>query len=161
MAVAGSREGSGRQPGHDGELPCCRRCRAEERTGTRPQRFQDRSRKAHAVPHVGSRRAGGMTMAGIIGQPVDRIDGPLKVSGRATYAAEYWNVGQPLYGFIVGATIGKGRITTIDTARAERELGVRMVMTHRNAPAQGEADPAVSSYSRAFPTLSGPDVHHY
>ena len=101
-------------------------------------------------------------MTAIIGQPISRIDGPLKVSGRATYAAEHWDVGQPLYGFIVGATIGKGRITAIDPARAEKAPGVRMVMTHRNAPAQGKADPSIrSAYSRAFPTLSGPEVHHY
>jgi xanthine dehydrogenase YagR molybdenum-binding subunit len=101
-------------------------------------------------------------MTAIIGQPISRIDGPLKVSGRATYAAEHWDVGQPLYGFIVGATIGKGHITAIDTARAEKAPGVRMVMTYRNSPAQGTADPSIrSAYSRAFPTLSGPDVHHY
>ena len=100
-------------------------------------------------------------MATIIGQPVNRIDGPLKVSGRATYAAEYWNVGQPLYGFIVGATIGKGRISAIDTARAEQARGVRRVMTHLNAPAQGKADPSVSAYSRAYPTLDGSEIHHF
>ena len=53
-----------------------------------------------------------MTM---IGQPINRVDGPLKVSGQATYAYEHWDAGQPLYGFIVGATIGRGRITGIDT----------------------------------------------
>ena len=101
-------------------------------------------------------------MASIIGQPVNRIDGPLKVSGRATYAAEYWNVGQPLYGFIVGATIGKGRISAIDTTRAEQAPGVRMVMTHLNAPSQGKADASISSaYSRAFPTLDGREIHHF
>ena len=101
-------------------------------------------------------------MASIIGQPVNRIDGPLKTSGRATYAAEYWNAGEPLYGFIVGATIGKGRIDSIETARAEQAPGVRLVMTHRNAPAQGKADPAIlSAYSRAYPTLDGPVIHHY
>jgi xanthine dehydrogenase YagR molybdenum-binding subunit len=101
-------------------------------------------------------------MTAIIGQPISRIDGPLKASGRATYAAEHWDVGQPLYGFIVGATIGKGRIAAIDTTRAERSPGVRMVMTHRNAPAQGKADPAIrSAYSRAFPVLDGAEIHHY
>jgi xanthine dehydrogenase YagR molybdenum-binding subunit len=101
-------------------------------------------------------------MATIIGQPIDRIDGPLKVSGRATYAAEYWNVGQPLYGFIVGATIGKGRISAIDTTRAEQAPGVRLVMTHRNAPKQGKADPSIASaYSRAYPTLDGAEIHHF
>jgi len=92
----------------------------------------------------------------IIGQPINRIDGPLKVSGRATYAYEHWDVGQPLYGFIVGATIGKGRVAKIDTARAERSPGVRMVMTHRNAPAQGTPDASIpSQYSRAQPVLNG------
>src|SRR5688572_28907519 len=100
-------------------------------------------------------------MGTIIGQPFDRIDGPLKVSGRATYAAEYWNVGRPLYGFIVGATIGKGRISAIDTTRAEQAPGVRMVMTHLNAPAQAKADPSHSAYSRAYPTLDGPEIHHF
>lgn len=101
-------------------------------------------------------------MAPIIGQPISRIDGPLKVSGRATYAAEHWSLGQPLYGFIVGATIGKGRITAIDSSRAEHAPGVRMVMTHRNAPVQGKADPSIrSAYSRAFPVLDGAEVHHY
>jgi xanthine dehydrogenase YagR molybdenum-binding subunit len=101
-------------------------------------------------------------MTAIIGRPISRIDGPLKVSGQATYAYEHWDVGQPLYGFIAGATIGKGRIPAIDTARAEAAPGVRLVMTHRNAPAQGQADPSIrSAYSRAFPTLSGPEVHHY
>ena len=100
-----------------------------------------------------------MTM---IGQPINRIDGPLKVSGLATYAYEHWDVGQPLYGFIVGATIGKGRVTEIDTTRAEQSAGVRLVMTHRNAPAQGRPDPSIpSQYSRAYPVLSGADIHHY
>ena len=34
----------------------------------------------------------------------------------ATYAYEHWEVGQPLYGFIVGATIGRGPIARIDTS---------------------------------------------
>ena len=99
-----------------------------------------------------------MTM---IGRPIDRVDGPLKVTGQATYAYEQWEAGQPLYGFIVGATIGRGRITRIDTSRAEGSSGVRMVMTHQNAPAQGMPDPSVWTYSRARPALSGPDIQHY
>src|SRR5882762_6555507 len=98
----------------------------------------------------------------IIGQPINRIDGPLKVSGQATYAYEHWDVGQPLYGYIVGATIGKGRVTEINSTRAERSAGVRLVMTYRNAPAQGSPDPSIpSQYSRAYPVLRGADIHHY
>src|SRR5262249_48711017 len=38
----------------------------------------------------------------------------------------------------------------------------RHVMTYLNAPSQGAADPQIhSAYSRAFPVLDGPDVHHF
>ena len=41
----------------------------------------------------------------MIGDPVTRVDGLLKVSGKATYAYEQWAVEQPLYGVIVGAAV--------------------------------------------------------
>src|SRR5919201_5049548 len=98
----------------------------------------------------------------MIGHAINRVDGPLKTTGRATYAYEHWDVDQPLYGFILGATIGKGRIAKIDTRRADHSPGVRLVMTYENAPAQGAPDPSVpSQYSRAQPALSGPDIDHY
>ncbi|MCH6172149.1 xanthine dehydrogenase family protein molybdopterin-binding subunit [Pseudonocardia alaniniphila] len=101
-----------------------------------------------------------MTM---IGQALNRVDGPLKVSGKATYAYEHWVDGiQPLYGFVVGATVGTGRITRVDTARAEAAPGVHTVMTHHNTQPQGTPDLAIPfEYWRAFPALSGPDIHHY
>src|SRR2546426_5906213 len=108
-------------------------------------------RSARSAERSPTRQRRVETMAILIGQPINRIDGPLKVSGKATYAYEHWDIGQPLYGFIVGATIGKGRIRQIDTTRAERSRGVRMVMTYRNAPAQGSAGPSIpSQYSRAY-----------
>ena len=98
----------------------------------------------------------------MIGQPLSRVDGPLKVTGRATYAYEEWGVGQPLYGFIVGATIGRGRIAGIDTSRAERAPGVRRVLTHRDAPAQGTPDLSiVSMYSRALPVLADREIRYF
>ncbi|MFC9635844.1 molybdopterin cofactor-binding domain-containing protein [Streptomyces mirabilis] len=98
----------------------------------------------------------------MIGQAVNRVDGPLKVTGRAAFAYEHWEVGQPLYGFIVGATIGKGRVTRIDTESAASAPGVHLAMTHLNAPAQGRRDESVSiEYWRAQPVLTGPDIHHY
>ncbi|WP_234440465.1 xanthine dehydrogenase family protein molybdopterin-binding subunit [Streptomyces rimosus] len=98
----------------------------------------------------------------ITGRALNRVDGPLKVTGRATYAYEQWEAGRPLYGVVVGATIGKGRITRIETAGAERAPGVRMVLTHRNAPAQGPRDESVQfEYWRAQPVLTGPDVRHH
>lgn len=101
-------------------------------------------------------------MTSIVGQPINRVDGPLKVSGRATYACEYWDVGQPLYGVIAGATIGKGRIARIDTTRAEQSAGVRLVMAYHNAPAQGAPDPSIfSQYDRALPAFGSSDIRFY
>src|SRR4029077_2427871 len=111
-------------------VPDRRRCRASPRRRPRTQRLQDRARKANADRHP---VAGGPTM---IGSPVPRMDAPLKVCGKATYTAEVWDAGQPLYGWIVGATIGHGRVTQIDTSRAEASPGVQLVWTYRNAPQQ-------------------------
>ena len=98
----------------------------------------------------------------MLGQPLNRVDGPLKVAGRATYAYEQWAVGQPLYGFIVGATIGSGTITRIDASGAERAPGVRLVMTHHDTPPQGARDESLPfEYWGAYPALSSPDIHHY
>jgi xanthine dehydrogenase YagR molybdenum-binding subunit len=97
----------------------------------------------------------------MIGKPVNRVDGPLKVTGRATYAYEAWSVGQPLYGVMVEATIGLGRIAKLDTSRAERAPGVRTVITHRDAPRQHPPDRSVSSYSRALPVLTGPEIRYF
>src|SRR2546423_1738529 len=86
--------------------------------------------------------------AAFIGQPVSRVDGPQKVSGRATYAAEFDVPGQA-HGAIVRSTVAKGRITSIDTAAAEQAAGVIAVLTHRNAPRlayrphKGAVDPSV------------------
>jgi xanthine dehydrogenase YagR molybdenum-binding subunit len=97
-----------------------------------------------------------------IGDAISRTDGPLKVTGGATYAYEHWEVGQPLYGFIVDATIGRGRITGIETLPAESSPGVRLVMTYLNAPEQGMPDESILlPFERALPTLSSPEIRHF
>src|SRR5438876_3588548 len=68
-----------------------------------------------------------------IGQPISRVDGRQKVTGGATYAAEFDVPGQA-HGAIVRSTMAKGRIASIDSAAAERAPGVVAVLTHRNAP---------------------------
>ena len=78
--------------------------------------------------------------ATFIGRPIDRIDGPLKVSGRAIYAYEQPH-GEPLYGVLLGAGIGRGRIERLDVAAAKAMPGVHLVMTYRNAPSQAPFGP--------------------
>jgi xanthine dehydrogenase YagR molybdenum-binding subunit len=68
-----------------------------------------------------------------IGQPVSRVDGRQKVTGGATYAAEF-DVPGLAHGAVVRSTVANGRIASIDSASAERAPGVVAVLTHRNAP---------------------------
>ena len=70
---------------------------------------------------------------GLIGAPVSRLDGPLKVSGAAPFAAEIPMEGM-VYAALTYSTVSKGRIETLDTGAAEAAPGVVLVMTHRNAP---------------------------
>ena len=77
-----------------------------------------------------------MTTKASIGQPLGRVEGPLKTTGRATYAAEHQLEQQPLIGWCVEATIPCGRIASIDTKAAEASPGVLAVLTHHNSPSQ-------------------------
>ena len=72
-------------------------------------------------------------VGGVVGQPWDRIDGPLKVAGKAPYAGDY-PVPDLAHAVLVHATVARGRITSIDAAAAEMVPGVLAVITHENAP---------------------------
>ena len=102
-----------------------------------------------------------------IGLGIDRVDGRLKVTGHATYAYEYggaeYHGPEPLVGFIVPATIARGRIVSIDSQAAESAPGVRLVLTHANAQAQAPWGPldAQDRFARAQPVLSNDEVRHY
>ncbi len=91
---------------------------------------------------------------GVVGKPLDRIDGRLKVTGGARYAYEMQQ--DTLYGFVVEASIGKGTIRSIDTGAAENAPGVALVLTHLNAPNQGNGN-----HREAHPVLTGPEVARY
>lgn len=69
----------------------------------------------------------------LIGAPVSRVDGALKVQGQAPYAAEFV-FDNMTYAALAYSTIPKGRIATLDTSAAEAAPGVVLVLTHRNAP---------------------------
>src|SRR5262249_48633595 len=72
-------------------------------------------------------------MQNSVGQPLTRVDGRAKVTGRATYAAEH-KVPSLAHGVLVMSTIAKGSITSIDTAPAQRSPGVLGILTHLTAP---------------------------
>jgi xanthine dehydrogenase YagR molybdenum-binding subunit len=68
-----------------------------------------------------------------IGAPMERLDGPAKVTGTAPYAFEH-PVERPAYLHAVQATIARGRVTAVGSGAAEALDGVLVVLTHRNAP---------------------------
>src|SRR3954467_8441439 len=72
-------------------------------------------------------------MSDVIGQPVDRADGALKVRGEARYAAEFAPP-RLAHAVIVRSTIANGRVQSGDTGAARALPGVLLVMTHANAP---------------------------
>jgi len=81
---------------------------------------------------------------GIIGQPALRRDGPVKVTGQATYAAEVGD-GSEAVGVFVRATISKGRVVSIDRTNAMNMAGVLAVIDDERLlrnPAQGTANKA-------------------
>ena len=100
---------------------------------------------------------------GLMGKPVDRVDGRLKVMGKAPYAHEIVEGGLAAHGFVVQATISKGTITAIDTNAAQRAPGVLMVMTHLNAPKQAPWGPLElpDRYARSIPQISSSKVEYY
>ncbi|WP_217477710.1 xanthine dehydrogenase family protein molybdopterin-binding subunit [Stutzerimonas stutzeri] len=83
------------------------------------------------------------------GQPLDRVDGPLKVTGQARYAAEFDMPGL-LYGSVVNSSIARGRILSIDASAAEAVPGVTLVLTHQNRP-------PVASYDKPYEDADAAD----
>ncbi|WP_062430913.1 xanthine dehydrogenase family protein molybdopterin-binding subunit [Herbidospora daliensis] len=74
----------------------------------------------------------------ILGAGVDRVDGPLKVTGQARYPNDF-NLPGMAYAAVVRSTIPSGRIRRIDTTAAVKSPGVLEVITHENADHLGEA----------------------
>ncbi|WP_133647022.1 xanthine dehydrogenase family protein molybdopterin-binding subunit [Paraburkholderia flava] len=101
------------------------------------------------------------TAAPFIGQPLDRTDGVLKVTGEARYAAEFPEA-RLAHAVLVTSTIARGTIESIDTARAQSLPGVLLVMTYANAPRlPNNGRPALSPPAgRRLSLLQDNEVHY-
>src|ERR1700760_3077635 len=95
--------------------------------------------------------------------PLDRVDGRLKVTGKAPYAYEYAAQNSALYGVIVPAPIAKGRVSAVNVHDAESAPGVRLVLTKGNAPPQHPFGPVdlPDRFARAMPALNSDDVPYF
>ena len=91
----------------------------------------------------------------VVGKPQRRIDGPLKVSGSATYAYEQQLNQKLAYGYIVGAQIAFGKISGIDDRKARSAEGVIDIITYQNVPEVG------TGAFLSAKALGGPQIQHY
>ncbi|MGA1803377.1 aldehyde oxidoreductase molybdenum-binding subunit PaoC [Rhizobium sp. HT1-10] len=92
----------------------------------------------------------------VVGQPIHRIDGQLKTTGRAKYAYEWHDANIPYaYGYPVGAYIAKGRIKSMDVAAAQKAPGVLAVVTTLNV---GDRKKGKFNTAKLF---GGDEVQHY
>ena len=92
----------------------------------------------------------------VVGRAHPRIDGPLKTTGKATYAYEHHDVvNNPAYGVIVGSAISKGRIRSVKLTEAQRAPGVIGIVTAENAGKLGKG-----KFNTAK-LLGGPEIDHY
>ena len=92
----------------------------------------------------------------VVGQPIDRIDGPRKTTGTAPYAYEWHDVlPNPAYGYVIGSAIPKGRIASIDLTAARSAPGVLAIVTASNAGRLGRAERNTARL------LGGPVIQHY
>jgi xanthine dehydrogenase YagR molybdenum-binding subunit len=68
-----------------------------------------------------------------IGAALDRIDGPKKVTGGATYAYEY-PIDGVTYAYPVQSAIARGRVVSVEASSALALPGVLAALWHQNAP---------------------------
>jgi xanthine dehydrogenase YagR molybdenum-binding subunit len=99
----------------------------------------------------------------VIGEPITRIDGKLKVTGGARYAADY-PIEKLAYGVAVPSTIANGKIARIDSAKAEKMPGVLAVFHHGNfdklyRPAGAFEDQSRPGESR--PPFEDENIYYY
>ncbi len=89
-----------------------------------------------------------MSAQPVSGQPLDRTDGPAKVTGQARYAGEYPDEGL-LYGSVVSGNVAHGRIRHIDCSAALELPGVIEVLHHLNRPPMAGDDDAYQDQDAA------------
>ena len=77
-----------------------------------------------------------------MGTRLDRVDGPEKVTGRATYAVESaaHDTGDPLHVWLVQSTVAKGEVERLDPAAALAHPGVVAVLDHTSAMRLADTD---------------------
>ena len=100
-----------------------------------------------------------ITDTAIVGAPVDRVDGPAKVTGAARYPSD---VCYPdlAHAALVQSAIAAGTISGIDAGQALAAPGVLAVITHQNCPPLADAPATPLGPSPRFPLRDNRIVHY-
>ncbi|MFQ6550363.1 xanthine dehydrogenase family protein molybdopterin-binding subunit [Aestuariibius sp. 2305UL40-4] len=69
-----------------------------------------------------------------LGRPVNRVDGHLKITGRAKYAADQRPDRAALHGVLLKSSIASGHILSFDLAEAETMQGFVRFLSHLDGP---------------------------
>ena len=96
----------------------------------------------------------------LIGDPVHRVDGPLKVSGTAPYPSDA-TFPSMVHAALVQSTIAAGTIQRIDAEAAKAAPGVLAIIAYDNAPALADPPPtALGEPIPRFPFKDNQILHH-
>jgi xanthine dehydrogenase YagR molybdenum-binding subunit len=87
----------------------------------------------------------------VIGHRTTRIDGELKLTGKADYAADH-NLPDQAYGYPVPSTIARGRLVNLDLEAARQAPGVIEIIHRDNFPSLQHSDnnPACGSEGKLY-----------
>ncbi len=94
-----------------------------------------------------------------VGRALSRVDGRLKVMGKAQYAAEI-PVANVTYAVLVTSDSGRGQLVSVDLSRAERVPGVLQIITAANAPRLPGAKTKSDPNDRILQLLQEDDIHY-
>jgi xanthine dehydrogenase YagR molybdenum-binding subunit len=99
----------------------------------------------------------------LVGAKVSRVDGKLKVTGKADYSADY-SFPNMAWAFAVKSTISKGHVTNLDIAAAQKAPGVVAIYTSANRPKMYPPKKIQSSggiVSEPLAPLSADTIYYY
>ncbi|HET7543154.1 MAG TPA: xanthine dehydrogenase family protein molybdopterin-binding subunit [Polyangiaceae bacterium] len=94
-----------------------------------------------------------------VGRPIDRLDAPLKVRGKAPYAAEI-PVANLAHALIVTSSVARGRVLSVDTHAAEQVSGVIRIITADTAPVLPGAKTKTEANDRKLQVLQEKEIFY-
>ena len=98
-----------------------------------------------------------------VGQPLQRVDGEAKVTGKAVFTAEV-DLPNLAYAALVCSTIARGRVTAVDGSAASGVSGFVALLTHESMPRLARPEPGMQAGGAGFslsdlPYLQDDSVH--